>query len=155
MRAMLLEFPDDLAARRLDTQYMLGDALLVAPVFDESGDVDFYLPDGIWQDIITGESYVGGRYYHRHCDYFELPLLAREGSIIAHGDFRGNFEYDYLDGCEFVLYNLPDGETASTSIYNADGKCIFTLTARRDGDVVTWDSTPTERRFNVRVVFAE
>lgn len=155
MRAMLLEFPDDLAARRLDTQYMLGDNLLVAPVFDESGDVDFYLPDGIWQDIITGERYVGGRYYHRHCDYFELPLLAREGSIIAYGDFRGNFEYDYLDGCEFVLYNLPDGETASVSIYDADGKCIFTLTARRDGDVVTWESTPTERGFSVRVVFAE
>ena len=155
MRAMLLEFPDDLAARRLDTQYMLGDNLFVAPVFDESGDVDFYLPDGIWQDIITGESYAGGRYYHRHCDYFELPLLAREGSIVAYGDFRGNFEYDYLDGCEFVLYNLPDGETASTSIYDADGKCIFTLTARRDGDVVTWESTPTERRFSVRVVFAE
>ena len=155
MRAMLLEFPDDLAARRLDTQYMLGDNLLVAPVFDESGDVDFYLPDGIWQDIITGERYVGGRYYHRHCDYFELPLLAREGSIVAYGDFRGNFEYDYLDGCKFVLYNLPDGETASTSIYDADGKCIFTLTARRDGDVVTWESTPTERGFSMRVVFAE
>ena len=155
MRAMLLEFPDDLAARRLDTQYMLGDNLLVAPVFDESGDVDFYLPDGIWQDIITGERYVGGRYYHRHCDYFELPLLAREGSIVAYGDFRGNFEYDYLDGCEFVIYNLPDGETASTSIYDADGKCIFTLTARRDGDVVTWESIPTERGFSVRVVFAE
>ncbi len=155
MRAMLLEFPDDLAARRLDTQYMLGDALLVAPVFDESGDVDFYLPDGVWQDIITGERYVGGRYYHRRCGYFELPLLAREGSIIAHGDFRDNFEYDYLDGCEFVIYNLRDGETASTSIYDADGKCVFTLTARRDGGVVTWDSTPTERRFSVRVVFAE
>lgn len=155
MRAMLLEFPDDLAARRLDTQYMLGDNLLVAPVFDESGDVDFYLPDGVWQDIITGESYAGGRYYHRRCGYFELPLLAREGSIIAHGSFSGNFEYDYLDGCEFVLYNLPDGETASASIYDADGKCIFTLTARRDGDVVTWESTPTERRFSVRVVFTE
>ncbi len=155
MRAMLLEFPDDLAARRLDTQYMLGDNLLVVPVFDESGDVDFYLPDGVWQDIITGERYVGGRYYHRHCDYFELPLLAREGSIIAYGDFRGDFEYDYLDGCEFVIYNLLDGETASTSIYDADGKCIFTLTARRDGDVVTWESTPTERGFSVRVVFAE
>ncbi len=155
MRAMLLEFPDDLAARRLDTQYMLGDNLLVAPVFDESGDVDFYLPDGVWQDIITGERYAGGRYYHRHCDYFELPLLAREGSIIAYGDFRGNFEYDYLDGCEFVIYNLRDGETASASIYDADGKCIFTLTARRDGDVVTWESTPTERRFSVRVVFTK
>ena len=33
MRAMLLEFPDDPACATLDQQYMLGDALLVAPIF--------------------------------------------------------------------------------------------------------------------------
>ena len=35
MRAMLLEFPDDLGAEDCDRQYMLGDALLVAPVMRE------------------------------------------------------------------------------------------------------------------------
>ncbi|WP_391595509.1 TIM-barrel domain-containing protein [Yersinia aldovae] len=33
MRAMMLEFPDDPACDYLDRQYMLGDDLLVAPVF--------------------------------------------------------------------------------------------------------------------------
>ena len=38
MRPMVLEFPDDPAAAHLDRQYMLGDDLLVAPVFSADGD---------------------------------------------------------------------------------------------------------------------
>ena len=48
MRAMLLEFPDDPAAEMLDRQYMLGDSLLVAPVFSEEGEASYYLPEGKW-----------------------------------------------------------------------------------------------------------
>ena len=44
MRAMVLEFPEDIPCSDLDRQYMLGGDLLVAPVFSESGDVDYYLP---------------------------------------------------------------------------------------------------------------
>ena len=46
MRAMLLEFPDDPGCDTLDRQYMLGDSLLVAPVFSHDGMVDYYLPPG-------------------------------------------------------------------------------------------------------------
>ena len=46
MRPMLLEFPDDPACAYLDRQYMLGDDLLVAPVFSPDGAVEYYLPDG-------------------------------------------------------------------------------------------------------------
>jgi alpha-D-xyloside xylohydrolase len=38
LRAMMLEFPDDPACDYLDRQYMLGDSVMVAPVFSESGD---------------------------------------------------------------------------------------------------------------------
>jgi alpha-D-xyloside xylohydrolase len=46
MRAMPLEFPGDAACDTLDRQYMLGERLLVAPVFTPSGAVDYYLPAG-------------------------------------------------------------------------------------------------------------
>jgi alpha-glucosidase (family GH31 glycosyl hydrolase) len=46
LRAMMLEFPDDPACDYLDRQYMLGDSVLVAPVFSEAGDVQFWLPEG-------------------------------------------------------------------------------------------------------------
>ena len=46
LRPMVLEFPDDPATEHLDTQYMLGDSLLVAPVFDGRRQVRFYVPEG-------------------------------------------------------------------------------------------------------------
>jgi alpha-D-xyloside xylohydrolase len=44
VRAMSLEFPSDRTAWLCDQQFMLGSSILVAPVFDESGEVEFYLP---------------------------------------------------------------------------------------------------------------
>ena len=46
MRAMVMEFDRDPAARYLDMQYMLGDSLLVAPVFREDNEVEYSLPEG-------------------------------------------------------------------------------------------------------------
>ena len=44
-------------------QYMLGDSLLVAPVFAEDGSVDYYLPDGRWTHLLSGEVKEGGRWF--------------------------------------------------------------------------------------------
>ena len=60
MRPMFLEFPGDRCCETLDKQYMLGDSLLVAPVFKESGEVEYYLPKGNWVNLLTGNSYMGG-----------------------------------------------------------------------------------------------
>ena len=53
-RAMVLEFPQDPTARTLDRQYMFGDDLLVAPVFHDRR-AEYYLPDGEWTHLVTGE----------------------------------------------------------------------------------------------------
>ncbi|MFI8277527.1 alpha-xylosidase [Streptomyces sp. NPDC085929] len=45
MRAMALEFPGDPAAAALERQYLLGDDLLVAPVFTDDGTVECYVPE--------------------------------------------------------------------------------------------------------------
>lgn len=44
MRPLLLEFPEDVNVWNIDAQYMLGSELMVAPVLDESGWVQFYIP---------------------------------------------------------------------------------------------------------------
>ena len=62
MRAMILENQNDPACRYLDKQYMLGDSILVAPIFNEEGIAEYYLPQGTWTNFITGEKYEGGKY---------------------------------------------------------------------------------------------
>lgn len=48
LRSMALEYPDDKNCSYLDKQYMLGDSLLVAPVFRKDGIGEYYLPKGRW-----------------------------------------------------------------------------------------------------------
>jgi alpha-D-xyloside xylohydrolase len=133
MRAMLLEFPDDPACETLDRQYMLGPSLLVAPVFSEDGDVSFYLPEGQWTHLLTGEIVAGGRWRRERHDFMSLPLYARPGSLIAWGGRDDRPDYDFASGAVFAGYGLDDGVEASASIPNAIGEEAFRLTVRRDG----------------------
>ena len=79
LRAMFMEFPDDPACAYLDRQYMLGPDLLVAPVFSEDGEVSYYLPDGEWTRLLTGEKIKGGSWRTETHGFLSLPLLTRSG----------------------------------------------------------------------------
>src|SRR5690606_3248753 len=85
LRPMVLEFQDDPTCDVLDTQYMLGDALLVAPIFNEEGKAKYYAPAGRWTNLLNGEEIEGGRWHYEQHDYFSLPLLVRPNSILAIG----------------------------------------------------------------------
>ncbi len=79
MRPMHMQFPEDANCAYLDRQYMLGDKILVAPVFSEDGHQNFYLPEGKWVHLLTGEIAEGGKWHEGVYDYFSLPLYVREG----------------------------------------------------------------------------
>lgn len=151
MRAMVIDFENDPACLSLDRQYMFGDNILVAPIFNEEGTAEFYVPAGIWTDIISEKQYEGGKYYNEKFDYFSLPCLAKPNSIIAYGSFEKDFEYDYLNGTEFVIYEPEDGKTIECNIYNTDAEKVFTLTALRNGDKVEVSYTNTPASFTVKV----
>ena len=106
LRAMHLEFPDDPGCDTLDRQYMLGDALLVAPVFTHEGVVDYYLPEGRWTHFLTGEVVEGGRWLRETHDFTSLPLMARPGTIIPVGANDQRPDYDYADGVTFHVLSL-------------------------------------------------
>lgn len=82
MRPMFMEFPDDPACDTLDRQYMLGDDLLVAPVFTKDGRVDYYLPHGRWKHLLDGRCAEGGRWMRDVCSFMEMPLWVREGKSV-------------------------------------------------------------------------
>lgn len=82
IRAMILEFPNDPTCAYLDRQYMLGDSLLVAPVFSTDGSVTYYLPSGGWYSLLTGERREGGTWVTETHDALSMPLWVREGAIL-------------------------------------------------------------------------
>lgn len=129
MRPMFVEFPGDRACETLDKQYMLGDSLLAAPVFKESGEVEYYLPEGTWVNLLTGKTVTGGRWQKETHDYFSLPLMVRPGSVIAVGSNSEKPDYNYAEGVKFLLYLPEDGMEAASAVTDLSGKTVMTACA--------------------------
>ena len=118
MRSMVLEYTEDPICRYLDRQYMFGDHLLVAPIFNPEGQAEYYLPAGKWTNFLTNEVVEGGSYHFEKHGYFSIPCYAKENSIVAVGAVDTTPEYDYAKDVTLKVFQLKDGVTAKTSIYN-------------------------------------
>lgn len=151
MRAMVIDFADDPSCLTLDRQYMLGDNILVAPILNEDGIAQYYVPKGRWTDIITGKVLEGEKWYSHKCNYFEIPALARPNSIITYGNFERDVVYDYVKDANAVIYELEDGNQACTAIYNSEAEKVLDLTAKRTGNKIEISLTPAPADFTVSV----
>ena len=133
MRPMPFAYPGDPACKYLDMQYMLGDSLLVAPIFNDKSIGEYYLPDGKWIGLIDGEVKEGGKWYKEKYDYFNLPVFVKENSLIAIGADNKVPDYDYAKNVTLHYY-LPSvgtyaGGSAVVEIPDATGKIVFTAKA--------------------------
>lgn len=136
MRPMFVEFPGDRACETLDKQYMLGDLLLVAPIFKESGEVEYYVPEGKWYNILTDKTVEGGEWKKETYDYFHMPLLVRQNSILAMGNNHRRPDYEYVEGVTLYLILMEDGKMAYTEIPDLQGNSVMKVAARRDGNKI-------------------
>jgi alpha-D-xyloside xylohydrolase len=134
MRPMQLEFPNDPACDTLDRQYMLGGSLLVAPVFSEDGWVDYYLPEGRWTHLLTGEIQEGGRWRRAQYGFLSLGLFVRNNTALAIGAIDARPDYDYADDVTIHVYDLADGAEASCRVTDVKGVERAELNVRRQGD---------------------
>jgi alpha-D-xyloside xylohydrolase len=140
MRSMVLEHPHDPGCATLDRQYHLGDALLVAPVFTESGEVDFYLPDtgrGAWTHLLSGERQAGGRWHRETHDFSSLPLYVAPGTVLPWGREDQRPDYDYADGVVLRVFALADGQRAPFAVAGLDGRIAARGTVQRVGRTYT------------------
>jgi len=86
VRAMVLEFPDDPLtwSKRTQYQFMSGEWLLVAPVYEDSPiRNDIYLPAGKWIDYWDGREYNGPSVVNGYeAPLDKLPVFVKAGAII-------------------------------------------------------------------------
>ncbi|VUC19999.1 unnamed protein product [Clonostachys rosea] len=132
LRSIALEFPDDPTAWYIDRQFMIGSQLLAAPIFEESGDVEFYLPSGKWTSFYTNEVRTGPGWFKEKHGFGTLPLYVRENTILV----LGNREvvgavYDYGQNVEIALYQVTPG--AKAKLVKSDGTSIGELEIGDDG----------------------
>ena len=74
-RALLLHFPEDATARRQDSEFMLGENILVAPVFKKGSETRaVYLPGPAeWTHLWTGEVFEVSE-HGLHLSEVETPI---------------------------------------------------------------------------------
>ncbi|MCM3731150.1 DUF4968 domain-containing protein [Fictibacillus nanhaiensis] len=83
MRAMVLDYPNDVNTHGLNEQYMFGDNLLVAPIVNEGEtNKSVYLPNGEWIDFWHGAQRPGGRTISYYAGVDDIPVFVKAGGII-------------------------------------------------------------------------
>ncbi len=150
MRPMLAEFPGDPASRTLDRQYMLGPDLLVAPVFTEDGEVEYYVPEGTWTSLLTGERVTGPAWRHETHGFDSVPLLVRDGAVLPWGADDQRPDGDWLEGLTLRVFGPGTGGTTVTVPDRAgDPAAVFRVVRDTAGVHVTAEGTDRAYRVSV------
>ena len=150
LRPMFLDFPEDRACDTLDRQYMLGDSLLVAPVFKASGEVDYYLPEGTWVNILTGKKKKGGRWLKETHDYHSLPVMLRPNSILPVGNNAQVPDYDFADQVTLMIGEFEEDAYTCVEIPDTKGNTVMKIQARRQGEEILLHVEGGNGSFQVR-----
>eukprot|EP01147_Barroeca_monosierra_P009462 gene9462-1704_t len=89
-RPLLFDFPNDIHVQNIMTQWMFGDALMVAPVLSEDGQRTIYFPEATWcplhldDDIINAlECIRGSQTLTISAKLQEIPVYMKSGSLLA------------------------------------------------------------------------
>ncbi|MBI5669805.1 MAG: DUF4968 domain-containing protein [Chloroflexi bacterium] len=127
VRPLFMAEPDNPDLRAADDCYLLGDALLVAPVV-QAGAVrrSVYLPKGNWYDYWTNERLKGGRTIEVPAPLERLPLFVRAGAALP---LWPEMQYANPQAVETLVYRVYPGEF-ETVLYEDAGEGLAYL----DGD---------------------
>jgi alpha-D-xyloside xylohydrolase len=137
-RPLVWAYPDDPTVRHVDSEYLLGPWLLVAPVFDPKGRARVYLPRGRWYDFWSGEALDGPRWLDLTVPLDRLPLYVRNDSLLPMGPeqtYVGERPWDPLEIAVRVSDAATlrvDGEGARLEVeaHATDGGVEIVLTGK-------------------------
>jgi alpha-D-xyloside xylohydrolase len=139
MRALFIEYPEDKTSWMIEDEYLFGDNLLVAPLFEENTcERSVYLPQGEWIDYQTRERYEGGKWYTIKASDIPIVLLVKAGSAIPQASIAqhtGDIDWNNL-----IINTFTDQDGVATgylAIPDTDKKGVFKL---KKSELVEGDS---------------
>lgn len=81
-RPLVMDYPADRKFRDISDQFMVGESLMAAPLYQKGSKRKVYFPEGTWFDFNTNEKYEGGREYEITTRFDQLPLFVKEGTLL-------------------------------------------------------------------------
>ena len=118
-RPMYYDYPETAEAYEFKNQYMFGDDILVAPIFEPIAENKLFvekkiwLPEGEWIEIFTGTLLDGGKIIKRNFALDESPVYIKSGAIIPMQSGE--------KGSNTLVLNIFPGESGNAKIYDDEG----------------------------------
>ena len=122
VRPLVLAFQDDVETHTLDDQFMCGDALLVAPVYEEGATSrSVYFPAGVWYDFWDDRQYHGPVRVEVDAPLERLPLFVRGGSVVPLGPVMQYTGERTVDTLRLRVYPGDGQHAVESQLYEDDG----------------------------------
>jgi alpha-glucosidase (family GH31 glycosyl hydrolase) len=122
--ALPFQFPDDAECAHHADEFMLGDEMLVAPIYAPGNQRQVYFPPGTWTSLETNREFAGRS--TATIETAALPVFARNGAIVPL-DSAGSIALHYFPklGGEFFFIEKDIG--AYTQVHAAPAADIMRL----------------------------
>jgi alpha-D-xyloside xylohydrolase len=123
-RALVLDSPKQARLQNVDDQYLIGDRMMVAPLFAGESSRKVVLPEGRWNNFWTGELLDGGLEITVPSTFEQIPVYVKSGSIIPWADIG-------------MFAEAPETRRLAARIYG-DGSLPCTVPNGKDLFRISW-----------------
>ena len=119
MRPLAMDFPDDPKVANLSDQWLMGPALMAAPILTPANQRTVYLPHDVWYRLGGSANLAGGQTLNVTANLDEIPVYVRAGTILPLGPVVQNT--DKLPGGPLEIQVYP-GRDATFTLVEDDGE---------------------------------
>jgi alpha-D-xyloside xylohydrolase len=124
-RALVLDAPRDTRLYTVDDQYMIGDRMMVAPLFAGEASRKVVMPQGSWHNFWSGERVLGGTELSAPASTERIPVYVKSGSIVPWADVG-------------LFAEAPESRRITARVYG-DGSLPFTFKDGKNILRLTWE----------------
>ncbi|HEV3271316.1 MAG TPA: TIM-barrel domain-containing protein [Candidatus Methylacidiphilales bacterium] len=121
MRPLVMEFPDDPKVSGLTDEWLMGKGLLAAPILQQGGERDVYLPNDQWFSFGTNQMTQGPQTVHVTSKLDEIPVYVRAGTLLPLGPVLQYTSQPSTEPLELQIYPGRDG---TFTLAEDDGKTL-------------------------------
>ena len=119
-RPLILHYPNDPVLLNLDTEYMLGSSILIAPVTQGGvSEKHVYLPAGVWINLWTEEVLSGSGWHYIDAPISDMPILVKGGSILP---LQTDRDWTNQTGQDTLIFRIFSEQPAEFTLYEDDGE---------------------------------
>lgn len=117
-RPLLMDDPKDERLRTISDQYMIGNGMMAAPLYENKKSRKVYFPEGVWYNFNTNEKYEGNREYEITTELNQLPLYVRQGTLLPLAEPVPYINTQTVFNLNCKIYGTP---TATCQLFEDDG----------------------------------